>query len=78
MTLHIGRLIKEELHRQERSIVWFAEKLSCDRTNVYKIFARTSIDTQLLLRISVILNRNFFAVYTRYFEEKGTDSKPEL
>lgn len=55
----IGKLIKEELERQERSVTWFAKKLSCHRTNVYDIFARDNIDMTLLIRISRILNHNF-------------------
>lgn len=56
----IGKLIKEELERQERSVTWLAGKLSCHRTNIYDIFARDNIDMALLIRISHILNRNFF------------------
>lgn len=56
----IGTIIKEELERQERSVSWFARKLSCDRSNVYRLFQKHSIDTALLSRISVILNRDFF------------------
>lgn len=55
----IGRLIKEELERQERSVTWFAKKLSCHRTNIYDIFGRDNIDMTLLIRISRILNHNF-------------------
>lgn len=61
--IHIGNLIKEELLQQERTISWFARKLYCDRSNVYDIFRRESIDTELLLRISLILERNFFLLY---------------
>lgn len=61
--IHIGNLIKEELQNQERTISWFARKLYCDRSNVYDIFKRESIDTELLLRISLILERNFFLLY---------------
>lgn len=61
--IHIGEIIKEELLRQERSIAWFARKLYCDRSNVYDIFHRKSIDTGLLLRISIILKCNFFKYY---------------
>ena len=68
--LHIGKLIREELHRQERTVSWFARKLFCDRTNVYDIFQRKSIDTELLLRISVILNHDFFKYYTDKIIEK--------
>jgi len=61
--LHIGSLIKEELERQERSVSWFARKLCCDRSNVYKLFKRSTIDTELLLRISHILHYDFFKLY---------------
>jgi len=40
--------------------VWFARKLHCSRTNVYNIFQKTNLDVELLKRISVILNYNFF------------------
>ena len=63
MAIHIGKEIKEELLRQERGVSWLAEKLHCDRTNVYNIFKRQGIDTRLLERISIILNRNFFSLY---------------
>lgn len=63
MSIHIGKEIKAELLRQERGVSWLAEKLHCDRTNVYDIFKREGIDTRLLERISIILHRNFFALY---------------
>ena len=50
-------------------MVWFARKLSYSRTNVYKIFEKPSIDTNLLLRISSILNYDFFKYYTEYFRD---------
>lgn len=57
----IGEIIRAELAKQERSVAWFARHLACDRTNIYKIFAKDSIDTALLIRISIILNHDFFA-----------------
>ena len=42
---HVGRLIEIELHRQGLSVTWFAEQLCCARTNVYKIFGKSSIDS---------------------------------
>ena len=68
--IHIGQLIEAELHRQERSVTWFAKKLYCDRTNVYKIFKKQSIDTELLWRISIILDCNFFKIYEETFSAK--------
>lgn len=60
-SISIGTMIKAELERQERSVVWFAQHLSCDRTNAYRIFAKDSIDTELLIRICKVLNHDFFA-----------------
>lgn len=62
--IFIGKLIEEELRKQERSVVWLSRKLNCNRTNVYKIFNRTSIDSDLLFKISDILHRDFFEVYS--------------
>lgn len=70
-SIHIGNIIKEELRKQERTISWFARKLYCDRSNVYDIFKRESVDTELLLRISLVLKRNFFLLYVDEFELRG-------
>ena len=59
--INIGERIKEELQQQERSVTWLANKLGCTRMTVYRIFEKQSIDSQQLLQISKILNRNFFA-----------------
>ncbi len=61
----IGELIREQLKAEGRSVTWFARKLSCSRANVYKIFSKEYIDTELLSRISRILNHDFF----QYFSE---------
>ena len=61
--LHIGNVIRNELMRQGRTANWLAQKLCCDRTNVYKLFNRTTIDTELLLRVSRILDYDFFRLY---------------
>lgn len=58
----IGQLIKDELTAQERSVAWFARKLCLDRSNVYRLFQKNSIDTSLLMRISLVLNKDFFSL----------------
>lgn len=40
---HLGEAIKEELNGQERSVTWFARQLSCDRSNVYRIFQKRAL-----------------------------------
>lgn len=68
--MHIGQLIKEQVEKQGKTVVWFANELSCSRTNIYKIYEKSSIDTSLLLRISSILEYDFFSAYTEKLEEK--------
>ena len=77
--IHIGNLIEKEFRRQERSVSWLAKKLFCERTNIYDIFKRQSIDTEMLLRISEDLQHDFFQDY-RYSREKETSygaTRPE-
>ena len=58
--IHIGDRIKQRLKQINRTPSWLAQEICCDRTNVYKIFMRSSIDTALLMKISRALNYNFF------------------
>lgn len=60
--LHIGQRIKEIFDRQPRgrTVVWLASQLHCRRGNIYDIFGRSTIDTELLWRLSKVLDHNFF------------------
>lgn len=60
----IGQLIKDELIRQERTVTWLAHQVNCDRRNIYHIFSRADIDTDMLFRISLALHTDFFAYYS--------------
>ncbi|MGM9817607.1 MAG: XRE family transcriptional regulator [Paludibacteraceae bacterium] len=69
-TLHIGNEIRCELLRQERSVAWLARQLGYDRSNFYRVLRAPSIDTALLLRISHLLQRDFFSLYSLYYTKK--------
>ena len=62
-TIHIGHKIEEVFKKTERPKTWFAKKLNCDPSNIYRIFKRKSIDTDLLFKISEILDYDFFTLY---------------
>lgn len=55
---------------QGRSPSWLAAQICCNRDNIYKIFRRQHIDTDLLLKISVALNIDFFQYYVDAFRTK--------
>ena len=68
--LFLGDMIKQELKAQERTVAWLARKLNCDRTNIYDIFKRRTIDTELLMRISIVMKCNFFERLSKIADEK--------
>lgn len=63
-SLKIGELIKQELKKQGKTSVWLAKQLGCHRTNIYKVYGRTTIDTGMLLHICKLLNYDFFKLYS--------------
>ena len=58
--MHIGQLIELKFRESGHTVTWFASKLCCTRANIYKIFSKDNIDVHLLMRISRILNYDFF------------------
>ena len=68
LAMHIGNKIYEEVKRQGKTTVWLAKELSCDRTNVYRIYEKSSIDLSLLMRISNILKFNFFELLSEEYD----------
>lgn len=74
----------EEIFRQFKAknrgcnVTWFAAQLNCDRRNIYDIFQRPTIDTQLLARICLVLNHNFFQDLSDLIENKMRNLKPDF
>ena len=66
---NIGKIIKEVLSKQGRSITWLAQQMNTTRNLVYKMFDRNIIYTDRLLQISQILDYDFFRHYTEYLKE---------
>ena len=58
--LNIGQCIKEEMLKQERTMSWLSRKLNRDRSAVYRMLNKNSIDTNTLADIARLLNRDFF------------------
>ncbi|MBR1991164.1 MAG: hypothetical protein IJ986_02695 [Bacteroidales bacterium] len=57
--VHIGKLVKAVFDGSGLTVAELARRLHCERTNVYTIFRRRSIDVELLARLSNILGHNF-------------------
>lgn len=81
MGIHIGHLIKTEFDRQGRRAMWLASELNCNRANVYNIFQRDNIDIAMLIKISKVLQHNFFQDIANLIDEgkglKSLDNMPK-
>ncbi len=67
--IHIGQLIQTQLKADKRSVGWLAREIGCSRNHLYKVFRKPSLEGELLLRISLAMNFNFFQYYTAEFIE---------
>jgi hypothetical protein len=62
--VHIGTIIDKVSKERGFSATQLAEILCCDRSCIYRMFKHKSIDTDLLVTISNLLNYDFFAEYS--------------
>ena len=75
--VHIGQLIKSVFEESGMTVSELARQLRCERTNVYTIFKRRTIDVELLAMLSEILNHNFLDDAMRLYGLTATFS-PKL
>lgn len=68
---HIGNLIKQKLLEQERSVAWLARRIGCHRCSLPRILEKMSIDTNLLYRISIELDENYFEILSQTIQKKS-------
>ena len=62
--IHIGQLIRAQLKADHRSVGWLSREIGCTRNHVYKIFNKSSLDSDLIFRISKAMSFNFFQYYS--------------
>lgn len=77
--IHIGSLIEQKVKEQGIRITDFAKSIHCNRSNVYSIFRRKSIDIDQLLLISKTLEYDFISeIYCNKKEATTCDIKRVL
>ena len=69
--IHIGQFIKEVVVQKGVKVPWIAQQLGCHRNNVYLIFSRQWIDTGTLMKLSIILQYDFFAELSGWLRDGG-------
>jgi len=64
INLHINHLILKKLEEKDRKITWLAKQVDYDRNNLRRILKNNrDLYTNLLFKISVALEEDFFACY---------------
>jgi transcriptional regulator with XRE-family HTH domain len=71
MAIHIGQIIKEKATEQRLSQDAIGQRINTTKQNVGNIYKRSSIDTQLLLKLCAVFEFNFFELY---FQEEPLKS----
>ncbi|MBQ5958938.1 MAG: helix-turn-helix transcriptional regulator [Bacteroidales bacterium] len=65
--LHIGQMIKAVFDESGMTVSEFARRIHLERTTVYSIFERSTVDVIQLAKISKVLKHNFLSdVEQRY------------
>ena len=73
--MHIGKLIRDKLNENGQSASWLARKVHCDRSNFNKILKKNHMDTPLLLRISEVMDFDFFRYYSHLINSQEQEEK---
>lgn len=71
MKLDIGEIIRQEFEKSGLSASQFARMINKERTVVYHLFKRQSIDTDLLYQICMVLNVDLFRLFSEKLREEN-------
>ncbi len=66
MEFHIGKIIKMVAKEKRIGPTELGNKINTSKQNIYGIFRRQSVDTKLLVKLSMALDHDFFMEYVRY------------
>lgn len=77
MAVHIGKEIKKVFVERKMTVVALSRELGCHRTNIYRIFDSPTVDSGVLSRLSVILDFDFFKLYSEEIAPRLSDFDKE-
>ena len=71
MKLDIGEIIRQEFEKSGLSASQFARMINKERTLVYHLFKRQSIDTDLLYQICMVLDVDLFSLFSEKLRQEN-------
>ena len=68
-TINIGLAVRQKMSEQGTTIAWLARQVDCDSGNLHKQLQKFYIYPELLERISVALNFDFFVYHSNHVRQ---------
>ena len=76
--MNIGEKIKARIKLEKISVVEFAQLLEISKASAHRLLNRSSIDTNVLFKICVILKYDFFQDYSARIDDRDWKSNQYL
>ena len=76
MDIHIGRLIEQRIKEVGMTKAEFGRRINTSRQNVNTLLKKNSLDTEMLWRISEVLNFDFFQCFLGAAKVTGAKKQP--
>jgi len=73
--IHIGKEVRQIITKRGIKLVWLAEQVGCDDSNLNKWLKKEHIYPELLLNISIVLKINFFEHYNRAYSQAMAENE---
>ena len=67
--IHMGNKIIQELNVQKRSVVWLANKIEDDQSNLGKQLRSAYVKPEKLRKISATLKKDFFKYHSQQVDD---------
>ena len=75
---HLGTFIKNKVKEKGITVSEFARRIHCTRRNIYQIYKKNSLDTDLIKRISLALEIDLLSTFNKSsFLKLKNDVQPE-
>ena len=75
---HLGTFIKNKVKEKGITVAEFARRIHCTRRNIYQIYKKNSLDTDLIKRISLALEIDLLSTFNKLsFLKLKNDVQPE-
>ena len=75
MEIYIGNVIKKVIAEKKSSASFLADKIEMATSSVNRLYNYKSVQTELLTKISIALDYDFFAVYSENLNIKKEEVK---